>query len=208
MQRHFYRKTKLNITILYRNTKVKVRSPDRNTEYFDIVAGVLQGDTLASYLFIICLDYVLRTSIDKIKENGFELTKKRSRMYSAKTITDADYADDIAILANTSNLAETLLHSLEQAAAGIGLHVNAHKTEYMYFNQTGDIFTLDGTSLKLVDKSTYLGSSVSSTEKEIDTRLTMARTVIDKLSIIWKSDLTDKMKHSFFQAAVVSILLY
>ena len=50
------------------------RSPDGDTEYFDIVAGVLQRDTLAPYLFIICLDYVLRTSIDKIRENGFELT--------------------------------------------------------------------------------------------------------------------------------------
>ena len=91
------------ITILYRNTKVKVRSPDGDTEYLDIVAGVLQGDTLATYLLIICLDYVLRTSIDKIRENGFELTKKRSRRYLAKTITDSDYADDIAILANTPN---------------------------------------------------------------------------------------------------------
>ena len=49
------------IMILYRNTKVKVRSPDGDTDYFDIVVGVLQGDTLAPYLFIICLDYVLRT---------------------------------------------------------------------------------------------------------------------------------------------------
>ena len=196
------------ITILYRNTKVKVRSPDGDAEYFDIVAGVLQGDTLAPYLFIICLDYVLRTSIDKIRENGVELTKKRSRRYPAKTITDDDYADDIGLLANTPNQAETLLHSLERAAAGIGLHVNAHKTEYMCYNQTGDISTLDGTSLKLVDKFTYLGSSVSSTEKNIDTRLTKAWTAIDRLSIIWKSDLADKMKRSFFQAAVVSILLY
>ena len=68
--------------------------------------------------------------------------------------------------------------------------------------------TLDGASLKLVDKFTYLGSSVSSTEKDIDTRLTKAWTAIDRLSIIWKSDLTDKMKRSFFQAVVVSILLY
>ena len=78
----------------------------------------------------------------------------------------------------------------------------------MCFNQAGDISTLDGTSLKLVDKFIYLGSSVSSTEKDIDTRLTKAWTAIDKLLIIWKSDLTDKMKRSFFQAAVVSILLY
>ena len=60
------------------------------------------------------------------------MTKKRSRREPAKTITDADYADDIAILANTSNKAETLQHSLERAAAGIGLHINAHKTEYIY----------------------------------------------------------------------------
>ena len=205
---HYHYMTLKQITILYRNTKVKVRSLDGDTEYFDIVAGVQQGDTLAPYLFIICLDYALRTSIDKSKENGFELTKKSSRRYSAKTITDADYADDIAILANTPNQAEILLHSLEQAAAGIGLHVNAHKTEYMCFNQTGDMPILDGTSLKLVDKFTYRGSSVSSTEKDIDTQLTKAWTAIDKLSIIWKSDLTDKMKRSFFQAAVVSILLY
>ena len=94
------------ISILYRYTKVKVCSPDRDTEYFDIVAGVMQGDRLVPYLFIICLVYVLRTSIDKIKENGFELTKKRSRRYPAKTITDADYAEDIAILANTPNQSE------------------------------------------------------------------------------------------------------
>ena len=61
-----------------------------------------------------------------------------------------------------------------QAAVGIGLHVNAHKTEYMCYNQTGHISTLDGTPLKLVDKSTNLGSSVSSTEKDIVTRLTKA----------------------------------
>ena len=89
-----------------------------------------------------------------------------------------------------------------------GFHVNAHKTEYMCFNQTGHISTLDGTSLKLVDKFTFLGSSVSSTEKDIDTRLTKACTANDKIPIIWKSDLTDKMKRCFFQAAVVSILLY
>ena len=127
---------------------------------------------------------MLRTSIDKISENGFELKKKRSRRYPVKTITDADYSDDIAFRANTPNQAETLLHSLERAAAGIGLHVNVHKTEYMCYNQTDDISTLDGTPLKLVDKFTYLGSSVSLTEKDIDTRLTKVWTAIDRLSVI------------------------
>ena len=78
----------------------------------------------------------------------------------------------------------------------------------MCYNQTGDISNLDGTPLKLIDKFTYLGSSVASTENDIDTRLTKAWSAINRLSIIRKSDLTDKMKRSFFQAAVASILLY
>ena len=196
------------IIMLYRNTKIKVHSPDRNTDYFNIVVGVLQGDILAPYPFIICLDYVLRTSIDKMKENSFKLTKERSRRYPTQTIMDADNTDDIVLLANEPAQAETLLHSLEQAAAGIDLHVNPQKTEYMCFNQRGNISTLNASSLKPVAKFTYLGSSVSSTKTDINTRLTKAWTAIDRLSVIWKSDPTDKIKRNFFQAAVVWILLY
>ena len=119
---------------------------ERDTDYFDLVAGVLQGDTLAPYLFIIGVDYVLRTSIDRIKENGFKLTKEISRRYPVQTITDADYADNIALMVNTLIQAENLLPSLERVFAGIGLHVNAHKTEYTFFNQRGDISTLNDSS--------------------------------------------------------------
>ena len=83
--------------MLYRITKVKVHSPDGDTDYFDIVAGVLQVGTLAPYLFMICLNYAFRISIDKMYDNGFKLTKERCRRYPAHTITEADYADDIAL---------------------------------------------------------------------------------------------------------------
>ena len=154
--------------MLYKNMKVKVRSPDGDIDYFDIVAGVLQGDTLAPFLFIICLDYVLRMSIDRMKDNSFKLAKKKSRRYSHKQLRTQDYADDIALLSNTPTQTETQLHGLERAAAGIGLHFNTHKTEYMSFNQRGNISTLNSSSLKLVDKFTNLGSSVSSTKKDIN----------------------------------------
>ena len=123
------------IMMQYKNMKVKVRSLDGDTEYFDVVAGVLQRDTLAPYLFIICLNFVLRMSIDLIKENGFKLAKERSRKYPPQTITDEDYAYNIVLQANTPTQARTQLHSLKWAAGGIGLDVNADKTEYMYFNQ-------------------------------------------------------------------------
>ena len=74
----------------------EVRSPDGETGFFDIVAGGLQGDTTAPYIFIIYLDYVLWTSLDLLKENGFTPKTARSRRYPAQTITDADYADDSA----------------------------------------------------------------------------------------------------------------
>ena len=123
--------------MLYKNTKVKVCPLDGDIDFFYIVAGILQEDTLASYLFIIWLDYVLQTSIDLMKENDFTWKKARSLWYPAQTITDADYADDIVLLANTPTQAKSLLHNLEQAAGGIGLHVNADKTEYLSFNQKG-----------------------------------------------------------------------
>ena len=78
------KETETAITILYRNTKVKVRSPDGDTEYFDIVAGVLQGDTLAPYPFIICLDYVLRTSIDKLRKKWLRADKEKKQKLLSK----------------------------------------------------------------------------------------------------------------------------
>ena len=116
--------------MLGKNTKVKVHSLDGDN--FDIVAGVLQSDKLATYIFIICLDYVLRTPIDEMKNNSCKLAKERT--YPAQTIMDADYAEDMALLANAPAQAETLQHSLERAVAGISLHVNADKIEYLCFD--------------------------------------------------------------------------
>ena len=197
------------IMMLYKNTKIKVHSPDEDTNYFDIVAGVLQQDTFVPYLFIICLDYVLRTSIDLLKENGFKLAKERSRRYPAQTIMDTDYANDIALLPNSPAQDESLLHNLEWAAGGIGLHVNADKTEYMCSIQRGDVSTLKGYPLKLVDKLfTYLGSSISSTENNINTWLAKAWTAINRLLVIWKSDLTDKIKQFFSSSSRVDTAIW
>ena len=105
------------IMMFYKNTKVMLRPPDSDTDFFDVVAGVFQGDTLASYMFIICLDYELRTSIDlkkkkkKKKKKGLIFKNTRSWPYPAETMT-ADYADELALPSNTTDQAESLLFSL------------------------------------------------------------------------------------------------
>ena len=91
------------IIMFYENTEAIVLSPDIDTNFFDIVAGVLQGDTFALFLFIIGYDYVLRKKI---------------------TITETDYADNQVIHSNIHSQAESLLLMLEHAARGISLNVN------------------------------------------------------------------------------------
>ena len=98
----------------------------------------------------------IKVPIQKSLETYLMILVYNCRRYPAKTITDADYANDIVLLANAPAQAETLLHSLEWATAGISLHVNAHKMKYMCFYQTGELSTLNNSALKLVDKFTRL----------------------------------------------------
>ena len=136
------------------------------------------------------------------------LTKARSRRYPAITITDADYADDLALMADTIADAQSLLHSLEIAAGDVGLYVNAGKTEFISYNQDGSINTLAGKDLKSVKSFVYLGSNVASTEADVKTRIGKAWGALDGLNDVWKSSLPDDIKRDFFQAAVQTVLIY
>ena len=143
--------------MLYKNTKIKVRLLDGDTDFFDIVA---RGHI--SPIPVYYLPRLRASNVDRFNEkNGFTLEKARSRRYPHKLLRT--------------------------------------RTEYMCFNQRGGISILKDGSLKLVDKFT---------ENNINTRLAKAWKAIDRLSVIWKSDLSDKIRRSFIKAAVVSILLY
>ena len=142
--------------------------------------------TFSSYVriqVVVLKTYLGRWTIGRSGERGSGISVLPARYDDDDDddyfMTDVDCADDIALLANTPTQAETLLHSLERTAAGI----NVHKTEYICFNQTGDISTLNGNSLKLVNKFTYLGSSVSSTETDIDKRPAKAWTAISHMEV-------------------------
>ena len=87
------------IGLLYTGTKAKVLLPDGKTEFFEILAGVLQGDSLAPYIFTIMIDYAMRKAIgNDALELGFKINRKRSRRHNLNVITDLDFADDIALV--------------------------------------------------------------------------------------------------------------
>ena len=99
---------------IYSDTKAKVLSPDGETKYFSITAGVLQGDTLAPYLFIIVMDYALRKTLNgKDEELGFQLKRRQSSRVSPEVITDLDFADDITLLSEQTTQPQEMLTRVE-----------------------------------------------------------------------------------------------
>ena len=120
--------------IVYENASCVVQSPDGTTEPFLTFQGVLQGDTLAPYLFVIVVDYILRQSVDNIHTNGITIKKQTSRRHPSKHLTDLDYADDMVLISDTLPKAQELLNSLEKASNKVGLFLNAKKTKYMTIN--------------------------------------------------------------------------
>ena len=118
------------ISIMYEDTTTNVITPDRETETFNILAGVLQGDTLAPYLCVIVIDYVMRTDLlgreDKL---GFQLRKRKSRRVPPNTITYMDFADDIVLVSEGIKEAQEILYRVEKSAKRVGLSMNNGKTK-------------------------------------------------------------------------------
>ena len=198
------------IMMLYKNTRSLVRLPEGDTSFFYITAGVLQGDTLAPSIFIICLDYVLRKAIDEKLDLGFTLIQRRSRRHPAKKIADTDYADDIALLTDYIKDAEATVHSVENLAKVIGLFVNATKTKFICLNQNAGSGTnsLNRETIDLENDLNYLGSFIASTKKDDNIRLGEAWAALNGMNNIWKSNLPDQLKRNFFSATVEYVLVY
>ena len=117
------------IQITYENTSAVVLTPEGEITTFKINTGVLQGGHLAPYLFIIAFGYALRTAIDD--REGLTLTRRRRTRQPASHLYNLDYADDIALFADTIQEAELLLHQVESASKSFGLFLNPSKTKYM-----------------------------------------------------------------------------
>lgn len=95
------------IATMYAGTRAKVVTPDGDSEEFVIQAGVMQGDTLAPFLFIIVLDYALRKVISGREQDlGFTLTPRKLRRHPKVVLTDLDYADDINLLSDNLQQAQ------------------------------------------------------------------------------------------------------
>ena len=150
------------IRVMYENTSAVLITPEGETEQFPIDTGVLQGDPLAPFLFIICLDYALRSAITD--SDGLTLKHCRSSHHPAVVLPDLDYADDIALLENSIKSAQDLLIHVEKACQDVGLFLNAPKTKYMHLNPSTNttLASSDGSPIELVQDFKYRGGYTDS----------------------------------------------
>ena len=192
---------------MYENTSALVITPEGKTEQFAIDTGVLQGDPLAPFLFIICLDYALRSAITD--SDGLTLKRRRSSRHPAAVLADLDYADDIALLENTIKSAQDLLNRVEKACQDVGLFLNAPKTKYMDLNPSTNtsLVSSDGSPIELVQDLKYLGGYTAS-GYDMNTRIGQAWSTLNSLDKVWKAAIKNETKLKVFKASVETILLY
>jgi hypothetical protein len=210
------------IRVLYDNSTSIVYIDGRESDPFNITTGVLQGDVLAPFLFIIVIDYISKLSAGNFGYLTHKGSSKSGRTTRATTrvidrrINDLIFSDDIAELENDNEQAQKQLDELHHHASTVGLEINDQKTEQMRQNipdscEPPPPLHIDGQPIKIVDEFKYLGSYVGDTERDVNNRIALAWAAFNKLKPILTSRSGKpamKIKIRLFNAACLSLLLY
>ena len=199
----------------YGNTRCAVRSEGALSNWFDIVTGVRQGDIWSPLLFGLAIDFVMKTTVDA-QNTGLTLIPRRSSRYPKETLSDLDYADDIALFEeNEQNMAETT-EAIRKSASRLGLMMSYKKTEILPVGQPSSYMPTvplgDEGNINVVAHFKYLGAYCSAdgtNTKELNCRIGKAAGAFRELDKIWKDryiNLPTKMQ--IYNACVLSTLLY
>ena len=202
------------IMSLYSNTIATVITPDGLTDKFKTTSGVLQGDTLAPFLFVLLLDWVIRTAIPT-NENGFMLCRRMSSRHPEKRLSILGYADDLGILSSTMQEGQLMFDNLVRVASQVGLQINVQKTEVFTIplNKNIQIFITDKDDNRIAlprcNRFVYLGGLVPSSRDDFVKRKGLAWGAMNKMRPIFSSTiLSDELRSRLFQAIIETVLLY
>jgi hypothetical protein len=197
---------------LYRGSTSQVMTPHGLTDKIRVDRGVLQGDTLAPYLFVLVLDRVLRRALDD-KSWGYCHKVRRSSRSADEFVTDLTYADDIAAVSTTFEDAQAQLTAIANEGKAAGLAINGSKTELLV---VGDLaaeepertLSLYDNPIKRVTQFVYLGSQIASSKQDTARRIRLASHHIGLLQPVWKAPLSPGLKLRLFRTLIEPILFY
>ena len=145
-------------------------------------------------MFNLVIDWVMKEALDK-QERGLTLQKAVSRRYKDWRLSDLDFADDVAVIEETTEEMQKSLNQINAKANDTGLVINELKTHIMPINQpinNPKRITIDGKVISYVSKFKYLGSTFTSKgdlETEINLRIAKASIAFSELKNIWNKKL-------------------
>ena len=191
------------ISTIYRSCLNRVRVNGQLSDPFTVSTGVLQGDTLAPFLFVIVLDYVLQQTHP---DNGLRTHRDDPNV----ALPDLDFADDIVLLDSREDLASRHLRDLVHAANTVGLTLNYQKSKLMYCNCTpSHPLPHEFHNMDMVIDFKYLGSRIASSQEDLKQRRAIAWSKFWQLNKVWRSEaITLKLKLRLFDSLILSILMY
>ena len=186
------------------------------------LSGILQGDTLAPLIFILCMDIILQQLEDKwgaVIENGTDTDDSgnftvHGTRRPCKRLSHLGYSDDVVLCSNSTEHVQLQFARFEEAAAGMGLRINlgVGKTEEIRLNaRPGDppVRTAVGKAIGIVDNYKYLGTCLGKSWKEdFNRRKGLAWGIIRKYTQVWAAKAPMDSKHKLFQALVEPVLSY
>ena len=195
------------IKCIYDKSMSCVRNKGELSEFFEVTTGVMQGDVLAPYIFIIVIDFIINKAA---KKHGFTTHPRRSTRVPEQVLNELAFADDIANLASSIPRAQQQLNDLSREAQAVGLHINDEKTEYTTYNVTDPIpLELDGIPLKTNNNFRYLGAQMKDSMADITKRRGQALAAFWKMKRLWDNDtIPIHLKMKVFKVSVLSIFLY
>nr|KAG5697588.1 hypothetical protein BaRGS_019809 [Batillaria attramentaria] len=193
------------IQCTYKDMSCRIAHAGQLSESFEVKTGVRQGCLLSPFLFLLVIDWIMKTTTTG-RKNGIQWTLWTQ-------LDDLDFADDLALLSHSHSQMQDKTTCLEATSAGTGLKINRRKTELMKINTTANTpVTVGGESIREVESFVYLGSVVDGqggTDRDVTARIGKARAAMVMLKNIWASKVVSiRTKLRIFNSNVKSVLLY
>ncbi|VDO90435.1 unnamed protein product [Schistosoma margrebowiei] len=175
------------------------------TDAFFVRTGVRQGCLLSPFLFLLVVDWIMKTSTSEGK-HGIQWTDQNQ-------LNDLDFADDLALLSHTHEQMQIKTASVAAVSASVGLSIHKGKTKVLKYNtENSNPITLDGETLEDVEFFTYLGSILDEqggSDADVKARIGKARFAFLQLKNICNSkQLSTNIKARVFNTNVKAVLLY
>nr|KAG5692954.1 hypothetical protein BaRGS_031532 [Batillaria attramentaria] len=193
------------IQCTYQDMSCRIAHAGQLSESFEVKTGVRQGCLLSPFLFLLVIDWIMKTTTAG-RKNGIQWTLWTQ-------LDDLDFADDLALLSHSHSQMQDKTTRLEATSAGTGLKINRKKTELMKINTTANTpVTVGGEPIREVESFVYLGSVVDGqggTDRDVTARIGKARAAMVMLKNIWASKVVSiRTKLRIFNSNVKSVLLY